>query len=88
MGQSEFEQIIVLQSMIDRPGIYLAELQQQLNDVTGIWVHISTICRTVHRLGFSRKHLQHIALQRSDEKRAQYMAEISIFDPTIYVDMD
>ena len=85
---SEFEQITVLQSMIDRPGIYLAELQQQLNDATGIWVHISTICRTVQRLGFSRKRLQHIALQRSDEKRAQYMAEISIFDPTMLIWID
>ena len=85
---SEFEQITVLQSMIDRPGIYFAELQQQLNDATGIWVHISTICRTVQRLGFSRKRLQHIALQCSDEKRAQYMAEISIFDPTMLIWID
>lgn len=85
---SNFEQITVLQSMIDRPGIYLTELQQQLNDVTGTWVHISTICRTVHRLGFTRKHLQHIALQCSDEQRAQYMAEISIFDPSMLVWVD
>ena len=45
---SDFEQIVVLQSMIDRPGIYLSELQQQLKDTTGTWVHICTICRTVH----------------------------------------
>ena len=85
---SEFEQITVLQSMIDRPGIFLIELQQHLNEVTGTTVHISTICRTVHRLGFTRKCLQHIALQRSDEKRAEFMAEISTFDPSTLIWVD
>ena len=85
---SEFEQITVLQSMIDTPGIYLTELQQKLNDATGKWIHLSTICRTVHRLGFTRKRLQHIALQRSEELRAQYMAEISVFDPSMLVWVD
>ena len=74
--------------MIERPGICLIELEQQLNDVTGTRVHISTICRTVHQLGFTRKRLQHIALQRSDEKRAEYMAEVSIFDPSILIWVD
>ena len=74
---SDSEERIILQFMIDRPGIYLAELQQQLFNVVGKWVHLSTICRTVHRLGFTRKRLQHIALQRIDEQRAQFMAEIS-----------
>ena len=77
---SEFEQMTVLQSMVDNPGVYLTELQQQLYDTTGTWVHVSTICCTVHRLGFTRKRIQHIALQCSDEQRAQFMAEISMFD--------
>ena len=85
---NDLEQITVLQSLIDRPGICLNELQQRLNDVTGKWVHISTICRTVHRLGFTRKRLQHIALQRIEEQRVQYMAEISIFDPNMLVWVD
>jgi len=37
---SEFEQITVLQSMIDTPGIYLTELQQKFNDATGKWIHL------------------------------------------------
>lgn len=85
---SEFEQLTVLQSMIDHPGIYLTELQQLLYDATGTWVHVSTICRTVHHLGFTRKRLQHIALQRSDELRAQFMAEISVFNPSMLVWVD
>ena len=82
---SDFEQITVLQSMIDRPGVCLSELQQQLSDATGTWVHVSTLCRTVHRLRFIRKCLQHRVLQCSEEHRAQYMAEITIFDPSMLV---
>ncbi len=67
---------------------YASFLTVQVNDATGTWVHISTICRTVHRLGFTRKRLQHIALQRSTEKRAEYMAEISIFNPSMLVWVD
>ena len=85
---SDFEQTVVMQLIIARPGIFLAELQQQLNDQTGKWVDLSTICRTVHRLGFTRKRMQHIALQRSEEKRAQFMAEISVFDPSMLVWVD
>lgn len=82
---SEFEQITALQSQIDRPGIFLIELQQQLNEVTGRTVHISTICRTVHRLGFTRKRLQHIALHLVMRKvlnlwrRYQFLAPIHCY---------
>lgn len=85
---NDFENITLLQCMINRPGICLAELQQQLNDITGTWVHLSTICRTVHRLGFTRKRLQHIALQCSEEQRARFKAEISIFHPSMLVWID
>ena len=85
---SELEQITVIQSLIAKPGMFLTELQQRLNDLTGTWVHLSTICRTVHRLGFMRKRLQHIAFQRSEESRAHFMAEISIFSPSMLVWVD
>ena len=70
---SEYEQIYLLQRLIDRPGTHLYELQQQLFNATGTWVHVSTICHTVDRLGFTRTHLQHVALQRSEEMRAEFM---------------
>ena len=85
---SDFEQVIVMQLLLEKPSAYLSELQQHLYDTTGTWVHVSTICRTVYRLGYTRKRLQHIALQRSDDLRAQYMAEISLFDPCTLVWVD
>ena len=76
---SDFKQITVLQSLVNKPTIYLEELQKDLNEATGTLVSLATICRTVHRLGFTRKRVQKIALQRSDDLRAQYMADISVF---------
>ena len=85
---SELEQIYLLQRLIDRPGTHLYELQQQLFNATGTWVHVSTICRTVDRLGFTRTRLQHVALQRCEEMRAEFMADISNFDASMLVWVD
>ena len=76
---SDFEQLTVLQSLVNKPTIYLEELQKDLNEATGTSVSLATICRTVHRLGFTRKRVKKIALQQSDNLRAKYMAEISVF---------
>ena len=68
---TEFEQLNVLQSLIAKPNIYLSELQEHLYDATGTWVSFSTICRTVHRLSFTRKKLTTIAAQQSEENSWQ-----------------
>lgn len=52
---TEFEQVAVLQSLMIKPTMYLEELQSELCDLTGTLVHVSTICRTVHRMGLTRK---------------------------------
>ena len=71
-----------------KPTMYLEELQSELYDLTGTWVHVSTICRTVQRLGLTRKKVQLVALQCSMEMQARFMAEISLFDPQMLVWVD
>ena len=39
-------------------------------------------------LGFTRKKIEHIASQRSDTLRAQFMLDISTFDPSMLVWVD
>ena len=41
------------------------------------------ICQALHHMGCTRQTMQHIAIQRSDEQRAIFMAEISKYDPTM-----
>ena len=78
---TDFEQLTVLQSLLDNPSMYLDEIQLQLANTTGTVVHISTICRTIHRLGMTRQKLRYIAIQQSMDQRALFMVDISMFDP-------
>ncbi len=55
---SEIEQLTLMQSVIHSPTMFLHKMQQLLHYVTGTWVHISTICRT---LGVTRQKVQVIS---------------------------
>ena len=57
---SEHEEFIIVNSVLSSPGIYLRELQQKLSQSTGRWVHESTICRCLRRLGMTRQKIQHV----------------------------
>ena len=85
---SEFEQEFLLQSLIASPGIYLCEICEQLEDATGKVVHPSTICRTIQHFSMTRQKLRTIAIQWSECKRAEFMADISLFDPDMLVWLD
>ena len=85
---NEVEMMIVIELLSAKPSIYLDEIQEELYNMTGTYVHNSTICRTMQHLGFCRKRLQRIALQCSDDLRGRFMAEISHFDPTTLVWVD
>ena len=78
---TEFELFTILQSLIIKPTSFLCEIQHQLLCSTGKWVHTSTICHTIKEQGLTRKRVRTIALQQSEARRIQYMAEISLFHP-------
>ena len=59
-----------------------------MEETTGTSVSISTICNFLHKNGFSRRKLSRIALQRSDELRAQFIQDISIYNPEMLVFID
>ena len=59
--------------MCDKLSIYLREIQVTLYETTGTLASVSTLCKTMKRLGFTRKKLKFVALQRSDVLRAEYI---------------
>ena len=70
-------------------GIYLPELQDKFNDIMfGVTVSVPTICGTLRIMGCCRRVIRHVALQRSDELRARFMADISIYDPAMIIWID
>ena len=85
---TEFQQFTILQTLIHKPTSYLHEVQDQLFEVTGVWVHSSTICRTIKEQGFTRKKVCRIATQQSEQLRIQFMAEISMYNPDMLVWID
>ena len=69
---NEFEEITLLQTLLDAPGIYPREVQEEMYDVLGTWVHCSTICRTAKALGLTQQKMKQVALQRSEERSRVY----------------
>ena len=85
---SEFEVFTVLQCLVQKPTSYLHEIQDQLFQATGTWVHASTLCHTIKEHGFTHRKVQTVALQMSEEKRVQYMADVSVFNPDMLIWID
>lgn len=49
---------------------------------------LQTICRTLKLMVCSRKVIQHIPVQQSEELRAKFIADISVYDPSMLVWID
>ena len=77
---SHYDELVILGLLLDDPGLYLGEVCCKVFSITGIKVSSSTICHILHRHGFTRKKIQQVALQRSSVHRADFMAEIQIFN--------
>ena len=84
----EPEELCIVESLLATPSIYLDELQQELFQSAGTWASISTIFRTIRRLGITRKRLRHVAMQRSDVSRAEFMEEMSYISASMIVWLD
>ena len=79
---SDDDQLLIFELILCHPGIYYRQR------VRGVVVDVSTICRTIRKLGLSRQWISHIALQQSEIKRVEFMAEMSAFDPSTIVWID
>lgn len=76
---TQIDQLVILELVIDRPGIYLHELQQEIFEETGTEVDCSTICRFLSNSGFTRQKMILAAKQRCELMRAQYQLETSVY---------
>ena len=85
---SSATEFTIASEVLNRPGIMLHELQTLLAEALGIVVCLSTICRFLHRIGFSRQKLRVVALQRSDFLRAQFVSDVSIYEPEMLIFLD
>ena len=63
-------------------------MQTKLLNTFGVQVSVSNICKTLKYMGCTRQTLCHVAKQRDDQLRAKFMADISIFDPSMLIWLD
>lgn len=84
----DFGQLTLLHIILSNPGIYLSEIKEQLTRLVGVEVSVSTICRTLKFMGCSRQAMCRVALQQSDQLRAKFMAQISVYDPSMFIWLD
>ena len=61
--------------LLIHPQITLLECQSFLETEKGVRVSLSTICRELQRLGFTRKKVQHFSCKRNEERRVQWWTE-------------
>ena len=84
----EHDELVLIELVCENPSIYLREVQRGMADTTGTVVSAATLCRTLKRLGFTRKKMKYVALQRCDIFRAEYQAEVSTYDSSMFVFVD
>ena len=84
----QHDELLLLQLINENPSNYLREIRQKLLEATGVNAPESTVCRSLQRMGFTRKRMQHVALQRSNVLIGEYQADISLFDSNSLVFVD
>lgn len=81
-------QLYVIGLILNNPTMYLREICSEIKQMTGTEVSPSMLCKMLRMHGFSRKKIQHIAMQRSIRFRAVYMDNISYFPKEMLVWID
>ena len=76
---SGHEELLIVGLLLENPGLYLNEICQKVFDVSNIMVSAPTVCRIIHRHGFTRKKIQQIALQRRLQYRSKFIAEVQLY---------
>lgn len=79
MRLTDIDKLIILELVVEKPGIYLKEIRAKLIEETGTDTTCSTLCRFLHESGFTRQKMIISAKQRCDVKRAEFLLDISIY---------
>ena len=81
-------QLTILHLVLEKPCIYLWEIQQEIQWLYALDISISTICMFLKQSNFSRKKMQLIASQRDEELRSTYQSDVSLYEPHFLIFID
>lgn len=80
--------LYIISLVLENPSIYLAEICSEIKNITGVQLAPSSICKLLAEYGFTRKKIQHVALQRCLEYRAAFIADICNYTKEMIVWVD
>lgn len=81
-------QLLILHLVIEKPELFLHEIQTEVLDVLQLEVCTSTICRFLQSNGFTRQKLRLVALQRDEFLRQKFMLDVSLYKSDMFIFLD
>ena len=81
-------QFYVLDLVLNNPGIYLREIQAKIEEEYLLHLDCSTLCKFLHKSGFSHQKLQIVPKQRDEMLRAQYCLDVSFYSQQSLIFID
>lgn len=81
-------QMLILNLVIEKPGIYLKEIQEELLHTLMLEVDISTICRFLHSNGFTHQKLCLVAIQQDEFLRQKFILDVSVYKTEMLIFLD
>ena len=81
-------QMFVLHLVLQKPGIYLHEIQKELEVTLLVEFSLSTLCTFLHKSGFTRQRMRTVALQQDAMLREHFSSEVSVYATEMFVFVD
>lgn len=81
-------QLLILHLLIQKPTMYLHEIQKELETTLLLHVSVPAICRYLHQCGFSRQKVHRVALQRDELLRNTFVQDMTVFSEDMFVFVD
>ena len=79
----------ILNTLLQRPGIYLSELKlETFVCLTGVHISVSSLCSFLHSANFTRQRMQIVAKQQAKELREQFAVDVSLYECHMLVLVD
>ena len=79
------EKFLLMETLLRKPSMYLDELAQLLQDLTGRVTSESTVSRALRKLPFTRKKLLRVALQRSEIIRERFRTSTRVYSREMFI---
>ena len=78
-------QLILLEVVLEQPGIKLHELRTELKYFTGTEVATSTIYQFLYKSGLSKQKIRIAASQRDADLRSRFVSELSVYKAEMFI---